>query len=88
MEQIEINNEPNFIDENIDDWSDPECLLNMCKFLGRVRMSVDLTQDEEGGPFTGKMITLICGDVCVESDTLPLDYPLMIASAETGITVH
>jgi hypothetical protein len=79
---------PNWIDENIENWTDEQCLENFVKFLGRVKMSVELTQNQEGGAYTGKQIYLICGNLMIESDTVALDWPLMMVPAPDGIEIN
>lgn len=82
-----VTYEANFIDDNLNEWSDEECLMNFTKFLSRVRLMSGLTQNEEGA-FVGKKILLICGDLFIESDTVPLEWPLMIASMPEGYNAH
>lgn len=68
--------ERNFIDENLETWTDEECLLQFGKFLGRVKLATTLVQDDEGA-VVGKQITCLCGEMGIQSEVRDLDWPLM-----------
>lgn len=77
----------NFIDENIKEWSTEEVFENFFKFLDRVKFACELVQNEDGA-FMGRRIIIICDDSLVESDVVPLDWPLVPAPAPEGYTVQ
>lgn len=83
----QTNNTPNFIDENITSWTTEEVFENLFKFFSRVKFACELVPNEEGA-FVGRQIVIICDDSLVESDVVPLDWPLMAVPAPEGYTVN
>lgn len=77
----------NFIDDNINEWTTEEVFANLFKFLDRVKFACELVPNEEGA-FVGRQIIIVCDDMLIESDVVPLDWPLVAAPAPEGFTVQ
>lgn len=66
------------LEEQIETWSDEECLENFSKFLDRVTISSDFLQDEEGEMYTHEQLVVSCGDKFFTSDPQEMDWPLQM----------
>jgi len=63
------------IEEQMEGWSDVECLTNFMKFFSRVGIGTEFIQDEHGF-ITAQVLHTQCGLNAVTSPPLPLDWPL------------
>ena len=78
-----MTEQTDYITTNLETWTDEETLQEFVKFLTRVRILSELVQNEEGA-YVGKQVSLLCGDRMINSEVLPLDWPLMQCPVPEG----
>lgn len=77
------------IEKMLDVWNDRECLEEFSKFLSRVHIATEFTQDEDGF-VTHQILHMGCGDSLISSSPQELEWPLVPASLpkEAGVPVN
>lgn len=63
------------LEKQIETWTDEECLYNFTKFFGRVNMSTEFIQDEEG-VITHEILHMFCGNKLISSGPQQLEWPV------------
>ena len=75
------------IEDQIDSWSDEECLKEMSKFLDRVDVTTKFVENQDG-LITHQFVVLLCGDKAIASEPSEFEWPLQrmpMPEAFTGI---
>lgn len=67
------------IENGLKDWTDEECLQNFSKFFGRVTLTTQFLQDEDG-LLTHQVLVTSCGDKMLASAPQELGWPLQPAA--------
>lgn len=62
-------------EEEIESWSDEDCLKNFMKFMNRVGLSTSFVENDVGF-IVAETLHAHCGDYCISSPELQLDWPL------------
>ena len=63
------------IEDQIDSWSDEECLREMSKFLDRVDVTTKFVENQDG-LITHQFVVLLCGDKAIASEPSEFEWPL------------
>ncbi len=80
-----------YITTNLKTWSDEETLENFSKFLGRVNLSTQMLENDEGAVI-GHILGAIVGEKVIFAEPVLLDWPLMPVPApsvgDNLVTIH
>lgn len=72
----------NTLEEQINEWSDEECLMNFFKFFKRVNLTTKFLQNDLRDIISHQILITICGSKYVESAPLPLEWPVELCIPE------